>query len=139
MWRTYSLYFHLALLISLILIWNNLLQVLREGNKGYGILVSSAPKESNAIYSLRDPSEVNLIFNWVYIFCLNLFFCSYLFIFYTKKAFSNRHCKMLYRSLGIILCGILLVLFAPNLNLPYHCIHRSWNFSSPLCCGNQAP
>lgn len=33
-------------------------KVLREGNKGYGILVSSAPKESNAIYSLRDPSEV---------------------------------------------------------------------------------
>lgn len=34
------------------------LQVLREGNRGYGILVSSAPKESNAFYSLRDPSEV---------------------------------------------------------------------------------
>ncbi|QHN99854.1 Trehalose-phosphate phosphatase A [Arachis hypogaea] len=33
-------------------------KVLREGNKGYGILVSSAPKESNAVYSLRDPSEV---------------------------------------------------------------------------------
>ncbi|KAJ7982547.1 Trehalose 6-phosphate phosphatase [Quillaja saponaria] len=33
-------------------------KVLREGNRGYGILVSSAPKESNAIYSLRDPSEV---------------------------------------------------------------------------------
>ncbi|KAK7258229.1 hypothetical protein RIF29_32788 [Crotalaria pallida] len=33
-------------------------KVLREGNKGYGILVSSAPKESNANYSLRDPSEV---------------------------------------------------------------------------------
>ncbi|XLU77905.1 hypothetical protein S245_001326, partial [Arachis hypogaea] len=32
-------------------------KVLREGNKGYGILVSSAPKESNAVYSLRDPSE----------------------------------------------------------------------------------
>ncbi|XP_020202180.1 trehalose-phosphate phosphatase A, partial [Cajanus cajan] len=32
--------------------------VLREGNRGYGILVSSAPKESNAVYSLRDPSEV---------------------------------------------------------------------------------
>ncbi|XP_059666953.1 trehalose-phosphate phosphatase A-like [Cornus florida] len=31
---------------------------LREGNRGYGILVSSAPKESNAFYSLRDPSEV---------------------------------------------------------------------------------
>ncbi|XLR07483.1 hypothetical protein S83_035421 [Arachis hypogaea] len=33
-------------------------KVLREGNKGYGILVSSAPKESNAVYSLRDPLEV---------------------------------------------------------------------------------
>ncbi|XP_057489635.1 probable trehalose-phosphate phosphatase F [Actinidia eriantha] len=33
-------------------------KVLREGNRGYGILVSSAPKESNALYSLRDPSEV---------------------------------------------------------------------------------
>ncbi|CAL0329164.1 unnamed protein product [Lupinus luteus] len=33
-------------------------KVLREGNKGYGILVSSAPKQSNANYSLRDPSEV---------------------------------------------------------------------------------
>ncbi|QHO53037.1 Trehalose-phosphate phosphatase A [Arachis hypogaea] len=33
-------------------------KVPREGNKGYGILVSSAPKESNAVYSLRDPSEV---------------------------------------------------------------------------------
>ncbi|KAL7183980.1 hypothetical protein ACSBR2_026203 [Camellia fascicularis] len=33
-------------------------KVLRVGNRGYGILVSSAPKESNALYSLRDPSEV---------------------------------------------------------------------------------
>ncbi|KAK4285134.1 hypothetical protein QN277_001875 [Acacia crassicarpa] len=33
-------------------------KVLREGNKGYGILVASAPKESKAVYSLRDPSEV---------------------------------------------------------------------------------
>ncbi|XP_050384799.1 trehalose-phosphate phosphatase A [Argentina anserina] len=33
-------------------------KVLREGNKGYGILVSAVPKESNAFYSLRDPSEV---------------------------------------------------------------------------------
>ncbi|XP_019192445.1 PREDICTED: trehalose-phosphate phosphatase A-like isoform X2 [Ipomoea nil] len=31
---------------------------LRVGNRGYGILVSSTPKESNATYSLRDPSEV---------------------------------------------------------------------------------
>ncbi|KAA8539803.1 hypothetical protein F0562_026495 [Nyssa sinensis] len=35
-------------------------KVLREGNRGYGILVSSVPKESNAFYSLRDPSEVHV-------------------------------------------------------------------------------
>ncbi|KAG2715637.1 hypothetical protein I3843_03G089500 [Carya illinoinensis] len=34
-------------------------KVLREGNRGYGILVSSIPKDSSsADYSLRDPSEV---------------------------------------------------------------------------------
>ncbi|XP_020549194.1 trehalose-phosphate phosphatase A-like isoform X2 [Sesamum indicum] len=33
-------------------------KVLREGNSGYGIIVSSVPKESSAFYSLRDPSEV---------------------------------------------------------------------------------
>ncbi|XVF10793.1 hypothetical protein REPUB_Repub07fG0213800 [Reevesia pubescens] len=33
-------------------------KVLREGNRGYGILVSSMPKESKAFYSVRDPSEV---------------------------------------------------------------------------------
>ncbi|XP_009370472.2 trehalose-phosphate phosphatase A [Pyrus x bretschneideri] len=33
-------------------------KVLREGNQGYGILVSAEPKDSNAFYSLRDPSEV---------------------------------------------------------------------------------
>ncbi|XP_076927411.1 trehalose-phosphate phosphatase A-like [Bidens hawaiensis] len=31
---------------------------LREDNRGYGILVTPAPKESNAYFSLRDPSEV---------------------------------------------------------------------------------
>ncbi|KAI3748978.1 hypothetical protein L6452_12458 [Arctium lappa] len=31
---------------------------LRDSDRGYGILVSSEPKESNAYYSLRDPSEV---------------------------------------------------------------------------------
>ncbi|XP_042753355.1 trehalose-phosphate phosphatase A [Lactuca sativa] len=31
---------------------------LREGGGGFGILVSCAPKESSAFYSLRDPSEV---------------------------------------------------------------------------------
>ncbi|KAK9103183.1 hypothetical protein Sjap_020437 [Stephania japonica] len=33
-------------------------KVLRERNQGFGILVSSVPKESNAFYSLRDTSEV---------------------------------------------------------------------------------
>ncbi|KMS98864.1 hypothetical protein BVRB_3g067590 [Beta vulgaris subsp. vulgaris] len=31
---------------------------LREENRGYGILVSSVPKESHAFYSLKEPSEV---------------------------------------------------------------------------------
>uniref|UniRef100_A0A5B6ZIK5 Trehalose 6-phosphate phosphatase n=1 Tax=Davidia involucrata TaxID=16924 RepID=A0A5B6ZIK5_DAVIN len=33
-------------------------KVLREGNRGYGILVSSVPKETKAFFSLRDPLEV---------------------------------------------------------------------------------
>lgn len=33
-------------------------KVLREGNRGFGIIVSSVPKESKAFYSLKDPSEV---------------------------------------------------------------------------------
>ncbi|CAA2987827.1 probable trehalose-phosphate phosphatase F [Olea europaea subsp. europaea] len=33
-------------------------KVLRSGNRGYGILVSAVPKETNAFFSLRDPSEV---------------------------------------------------------------------------------
>nr|GMD55548.1 trehalose-phosphate phosphatase A-like isoform X1 [Ipomoea batatas] len=33
-------------------------KVLREQNRGFGILVSPAPRESKAFYSLRDPSEV---------------------------------------------------------------------------------
>ncbi|KAL0923715.1 hypothetical protein M5K25_007783 [Dendrobium thyrsiflorum] len=33
-------------------------KVLRELNRGYGILVSSVPKETDAHYSLKDPSEV---------------------------------------------------------------------------------
>ncbi|KAJ8505352.1 hypothetical protein OPV22_006238 [Ensete ventricosum] len=33
-------------------------KVLRECNRGFGILVSTVPKETNAFYSLRDPSEV---------------------------------------------------------------------------------
>ncbi|GFZ16505.1 hypothetical protein Acr_25g0009140 [Actinidia rufa] len=32
-------------------------KVLREGNQGYGILVSSVPKETKAVFSLKDPSE----------------------------------------------------------------------------------
>ncbi|XP_038991123.1 probable trehalose-phosphate phosphatase F [Hibiscus syriacus] len=33
-------------------------KVFRESNLGYGILVSSVPKESKAFFSLREPSEV---------------------------------------------------------------------------------
>ncbi|KAL8103242.1 putative trehalose-phosphate phosphatase F isoform X4 [Apium graveolens] len=33
-------------------------RVLRQGNRGYGVLVSSTPKESNAFFSLKDPEEV---------------------------------------------------------------------------------
>uniref|UniRef100_A0A7N0U168 Trehalose 6-phosphate phosphatase n=1 Tax=Kalanchoe fedtschenkoi TaxID=63787 RepID=A0A7N0U168_KALFE len=33
-------------------------KVLREGNQGFGILVSPFPKETQAFYSLRDPAEV---------------------------------------------------------------------------------
>lgn len=33
-------------------------KVLRQGNRGYGILVSSTPKESKAFFSLKDPQEV---------------------------------------------------------------------------------
>lgn len=38
-------------------------KVLREGNRGYGILVSSVPKETNAFYSLRNPAEVMRFLN----------------------------------------------------------------------------
>ncbi|KAF0922117.1 hypothetical protein E2562_024683 [Oryza meyeriana var. granulata] len=34
-------------------------KVLRQRNCGYGILVSQVPKETQAFYSLRDPSEVS--------------------------------------------------------------------------------
>ncbi|XP_047334396.1 trehalose-phosphate phosphatase A-like [Impatiens glandulifera] len=40
-------------------------KILRDGNYGFGILVSSAPKESNAFYSLRDPSEVMEFLKWL--------------------------------------------------------------------------
>ncbi|KAF8728057.1 hypothetical protein HU200_018633 [Digitaria exilis] len=33
-------------------------KVLKASNRGFGILVSSIPKESDAFYSLRDPAEV---------------------------------------------------------------------------------
>jgi len=33
-------------------------RVLKASNRGFGILVSSIPKESDAFYSLRDPAEV---------------------------------------------------------------------------------
>ena len=43
-------------------------KVLREKKMGYGIVVSSVRKESNAFYSLKDTSEVmkflQLLVNW---------------------------------------------------------------------------
>ncbi|CAL9077323.1 unnamed protein product [Musa acuminata var. zebrina] len=33
-------------------------KILREGKCGYGILVTSVPKQTNAVFSLRDPTEV---------------------------------------------------------------------------------
>ncbi|KAK6137698.1 hypothetical protein DH2020_028624 [Rehmannia glutinosa] len=36
-------------------------KVLRKKNRGYGILVSTVPKESNAFFSLRDTSEVRIL------------------------------------------------------------------------------
>ncbi|PUZ76921.1 hypothetical protein GQ55_1G328800 [Panicum hallii var. hallii] len=43
-------------------------KVLRERNCGYGILVSQVPKDTEALYSLRDPSEVmgflNALVRW---------------------------------------------------------------------------
>ncbi|GMY30073.1 probable trehalose-phosphate phosphatase F [Fagus crenata] len=38
-------------------------KVLREDNRGYGILVSSVPKETNAFYSLKNPEEVMKFLN----------------------------------------------------------------------------
>ncbi|XP_040989310.1 probable trehalose-phosphate phosphatase F [Juglans microcarpa x Juglans regia] len=38
-------------------------KVLREGNRGYGILVSAVPKETNAFYSLKNPDEVMKFLN----------------------------------------------------------------------------
>lgn len=35
-----------------------LIKVLRERGQGFGILVSKTPKETNASYSLQEPSEV---------------------------------------------------------------------------------
>lgn len=38
-------------------------KVLRDKNQGYGILVAPVPKETKALYSLRDPSEVKQFLN----------------------------------------------------------------------------
>lgn len=43
-------------------------KVLRDGNRGFGILVSAVPKESKAFYSLRDPSEVHSFFFFFFFF-----------------------------------------------------------------------
>jgi len=61
--------------------------------------VSSSPKESNAVYSLRDPSEVNLTFN-----CLHKLFENFLFV---QFRCTNS------------LCLFMLVSFGPDVNLSY--------------------
>lgn len=50
--------------ISCCLSLSRSLQVLRERSCGYGILVSQVPKDTEAFYSLRDPSEVNLLWSF---------------------------------------------------------------------------
>ncbi|KAK2653552.1 hypothetical protein Ddye_013408 [Dipteronia dyeriana] len=49
-------------------------KVLREGNCGYGILVSAVPKESKAFFSLRDTSEVHILFpvSWLFLLLTKL-------------------------------------------------------------------
>lgn len=55
------------------LIFINGMQVLRERKCGYGILVSSVRKDTDAFYSLRDPSEVIAILrkNYCYEFIVS--------------------------------------------------------------------
>lgn len=36
-------------------------QVLRKRGQGFGILVSKSPKETNASYSLQEPSEASTL------------------------------------------------------------------------------
>lgn len=50
--------------INLICVWINYIvmdcrQVLRNRGQGLGILVSKAPKETNASYTLQEPSEAS--------------------------------------------------------------------------------
>lgn len=47
--------------------------MLRESNRGYGILVSSVRKESSAFYSLRDPTEVQISSYFICIVSYTLF------------------------------------------------------------------
>ncbi|CAL9757803.1 unnamed protein product [Musa acuminata subsp. burmannicoides] len=43
-------------------------KILREGKCGYGILVTSVPKQTNAIFSLRDPTEVSSVVQLVLLY-----------------------------------------------------------------------
>ncbi|KAI3453527.1 hypothetical protein Pfo_010190 [Paulownia fortunei] len=50
---------NIAMCSQFILVMTELMKMhSRKGNRGYGILVSTVPKESNAFFSLRDTSEV---------------------------------------------------------------------------------
>jgi hypothetical protein len=68
-------------------------QVLREGNRGYGILVSSVPKETNAFYSLRNPEEV-----WS--FDLHIYIYNHLHLVYSSSLILRELelCKIICRS-----------------------------------------
>ena len=89
-------------------------QVLRKGNRGCGILVSPVPKESKAFFSLRDPSEVQILrsicayilqFHLQFIFVFVALF--YLDNFFRCKSFWRRLCngrnEMRYECVFLIL------------------------------------
>lgn len=49
-------------------------QVLRDRGQGFGILVSKAPKETNASYSLQEPLEASTLENMYSIIIVTVLF-----------------------------------------------------------------
>lgn len=70
------------------LAFDDLYQMLGEKKCGIGILVSSVPKETKAIYSLRDPSEVRILVHLSY-FSPQTFGC----VFREAYANTRRMCR----------------------------------------------